>query len=401
MSTNIHARRNALGINLYRLIDTRVKRLVLIAVGLLAVVSGLLAAAGFWSPDSPRYWRRPAQSVLFFTARHAPRSLTAPLMRRALRTHAAGTRYDEAEEAAALFEGVGENRAAAQLRLGLVRVDATSDRLEQAVRHATLSQQDAPSEEALAALVVLTIKDAERRGQWASELQMAYPEHEMSLATLCLAQLQSFGNAVPVVCQKVGWVSEKAASGKGEYEKLSAQIRNLPNEARANIRKHEQEIAEREAEQQGYRADLADIDRQKSEATADAVTGVIINLLPLPKSGDTLESFVAREGVCLLPYVRWFCAAGSLGPAFDAKKRHQQLDEHRKIILELISLSDELNGYDRRNIEYWRSGAPLEKLKKAQGAILPAFRADVEETVSARRSTAGLPLDEAVISAAL
>lgn len=192
--------------------------------------------------------------------RRAPRSLTAPLTRRALRTHVAGTRYDEAEEAAALFEGIGENKAAALLRLGLVRVDATSDRLEQAVRHATLSQQDAPSEKAL--------------------------------ATLCLAQLQSFGNAVPAVCQKVGWVSEKAASGKGEYEKLSAQLQNLPTEARANIRKHEQEIAEREAEQQGYRADLADIDRQKSEATADAVTGVIINLLPLPKSGATLESFV-------------------------------------------------------------------------------------------------------------
>lgn len=396
MSTNIHVRRSALVINLHRLIDTRVKRLLLVAAGLLIIVSGLLAAAGFWSPDSPWYWRRPTQSALFFDARHAPRSLTAPLTRWALRTHAAGTRYDEAEEAAALFESVGENQAAALLRLGLVRIDATSDRLEQAVRHATLSQHDAPSEEALTALVVLTIKDAERRGRWVSELQTAYPEHELSQTALCLAQLQSFGDVVPASCLKVSWVSEKAASGKGEYEKLSAQIRNLPNEAQANIRKHEREIAEREAEQQGYRAELADIERRKSEATANGIIGVIIDLLPLPKSGDTLESYVSREGVCLLPYVRWFCAAGSLGPAFEAKKQHQRLDEYRKSVLELIRLNDELNGYDRRKIEYWRSGEPLEKLKKAQGALLPAFRAGVEETVSARRSTAGIPLDEAI-----
>jgi hypothetical protein len=52
-------------------------------------------------------------------------------------------------------------------------------------------------------------------------------------------------------------------------------------------------------------------------------------------------------------------------------------------------------------IEAVRPAPPLEELKKEQGALLSAFRAGVEETVSARRSIAGLPLEEAVVRAAL
>jgi hypothetical protein len=396
MSSNVEVRRSGLRVRLDSRINTQRKKLIVITASTIVATTSLLAVAGFWNPDSPRYWRRPAQATAFFGARHAPRSLVAPMTRLALRTHVAGTSYAEIEEAASLFENVGENKAASILWLSLVRMDVTSNKLDEAIRHATLSQTARPSEEALTALVSLNIKNSKSRGRWISELQTNYPENELSQVTLCLTQIESFDNAIPDPCQKVNWILEKATVSKNEYEKLSKQILNLPNEARLNIKKYEQEIADRNFKQGGYRSDLEEIDRQKSETVVNGVIGVIIELLPLPKAGDTLETYLSREGICLLPYVRWVCRAADLGPAFEAKKQYQQLDERRELILELIRLNDELSNYARQKIEYWRSSKPLEELKKAKSNILPTFQGDVEETISANKGNAGLSLDEAI-----
>lgn len=396
MSANSETHGSRATVILNRVMNSRWKTPLIAAVSATVAATALLAALGFWNVDSPRYWRHPAQATIFFGARHAPTSFIAPLTRLALRTHVVGTTYAETEEAATLFEKVGEHKAASLLWLSLVRIDANSNNPDEALRHATLSQNATPNEKALTALVILNIKNSASRGRWISELQTNYPENELSQITMCLTRIQSFENAVPASCQKVNWILEKVTAGKNEYEKLSKQILNLPGEARLNIKKYEQEISDRNLKLVEYTSDLAELDRQKSDATTNAIIEIIIDLLPLPKKNDTLETFLSREGICLLPLVRWVCGAAALRPAFEAKKQHQEIDEHREIILRLISLNDQLKNYARKELEYWQSGKPMEKLKKAKSNVLPIFRDQVEETVSAGKGNAGLSLVEAI-----
>jgi len=319
------------------------------------------------------------------------------MTRLALRTHVEGTSDEEIEKAATLFESAGDNKAASLLWLSLARLNASSNKFEEAVRYATLSQYATPSENALAALVILNIKSSESSSRWISQLQANYPDNELSQVSLCLIQIESFENAIPPPCQRVNWILERATSSKQAYEKLSKQIQTLPNDARLNIKKYGQDLAKRAAERGKYQLDLEDIDRRKSEAVRDALIQGIIELLPLPQSGDTLETYLTREGICLMPGIRWVCAAGALsGPAFDMLNRRKQLDEPRELTLKLIGFNDYFTSLDQKQIAYWRSSKPLEELKAAKNDVLPTFRNNVTETISAKSGSVGLSFEEAI-----
>lgn len=360
------------------------------------LIVGLLWLIGFFTPESDYYFRRPVQSALFLVTRITPNSIVAPVARLALKSHPEGTTHDEAKEIAQLFGQIGENEDASQLWLALARLDAESDRNAEAIEHAISSQNSYPNENALMMLVALNIKDSEGRVQWIAELQKSYPENELSQAAFCLTQTKSFESAISPSCQKVGWIFEKTKASKSENDKLAKRIENLPNETALNIKKLEDSISNKEAKEEEYYSDLAEIDRQKSSAIADGIIGVIVDLLPIPKPGDDLETFVAREGICLLPYVRWVCRAASLGPAFDAKKKVEELNKSRENILELIGLNNGLINSDRQKINYWQSSKPLEELKKAKNEVLPKFQNDVMETVYAKKESIGVSITEAI-----
>lgn len=46
-------------------------------------------------------------------------------------------------------------------------------------------------------------------------------------------------------------------------------------------------------------------------------------MLPLPRAGDTAETFVVREGLCLAPVIRWICRGTDLAMPFDALQKQK------------------------------------------------------------------------------
>ena len=112
---------------------------------------------------------------------------------------------------------------------------------------------------------------------------------------------------------------------------------------------------------------------------------------------DTPESYVVREGICLLPVIRWACIAISAGEsATEAQKELQQLDHQLQNVQELIRLNTELRRYAADQIEYWKSSQPLEELNEAKRNVLPKFQADVEKAIVERRHNLGLSIEDAV-----
>lgn len=405
MFSNVDVRRSvAVGTALDMVINIwRKKRLRMIVITGVVTIT-LLAALGFWNADSARYWRRPAQSTLFFAARNAPRALVARLTRWALRTHVAGTTYAETEEAASLFERAGDGKAASALWLGLVRPDVASQNYDQAVRHAILSHNVVPNPNALVALVVLNENFLEARDHWISEIQSRYPDHELSRIFRGLEQLESFGNPLPASFEAVDWIHQKALSQQDEYQKISQQIEDLPNESARNIKQNETSIAklteEQEANQSKYVALSAEIDRLKREGTWDAVKEAVYNALPIPKAGDTWETYFAREGLCALPVIKWVCWLLDLKPFYELRKKQKELTESRDLVAEIWRLNRSLISHHKSDIKYWRSNEPLEKLVRARESLIPAFRSDVEQNVFERREQVGIPVLEAIAIAA-
>jgi len=385
---------------LSRVVDTRRKRLLVAVAGSLALAAAILAGLGFWDADSPRYWRRPAQAVLFFAARHSPKSLVAPVTRWALATHVAGTSYEEAEEAASLLEQAGEGGSASVLWLSLVRMDVDSKNYERAVQHATSSHNAARNPDALVALIVLHQNSPEVRPRWISELQANYPNHELSQVFGCLEQLKSFNEALPSPCATVDWVREKAGSGKNEYQRISQQIRELPREAARNIKQNEDSIAALNKEQDEYGRKYeyitSEISRLETEGMMNATGDVIWKLLPLPEKGDTFESYITREGLCLVPVFRLFCAGAALKPYYDLLQRKQRLIKWRELVAEIVVLNRSIISKHRSDIKYWKSSEPLAKLESARAKLLPAFREEAEQNVFGRRPQIGIPAPQAI-----
>jgi len=314
-----------------------------------------------------------------------------------LRTHIEGITYYELHEATLSYENADQKDVAAILRLGLVRLDAEQNKFNDASLHAARSQELVPSEDAILALALLNLHNGEIGKHWISELQAIYPENELSQMTLCVSQLQSFENAIPLSCQKVGWLSEKSSAGRQLFINLANEIRDLPAEAKKQIKKAEDEIAKENSELRSDRADLEEIDRDKRDVIADALGNAVINLLPLPLPGDDLEKFVAREGLCLFPVIRWICALiATGGPAVEANARLKTLDEYRAVVSRLIELREKSIDDSNKNIRYWKSNGPLNKLLKAKAEVLPTFLNDVNKVSHAKREKAGLSIHDAV-----
>ena len=354
---------------------------------------GILALAGFWSIESPRHWRNATQSVFFFGARHAPKRFSASITGWALKINGVRTSYDELEESASLFEGSGQSKSAAAIWLALSRIDGASNNPGQAYHHALLSHSSSPNEKALEALVAYS-KDVESRNKWSAELQINYPNNDLSGITLCLTQLQSLEDSVPSSCEQINWLLEKVTASKTEFEELKQQILDLPEVAQANVEKYENEVSERDANAGQYYLDVQAIEQKKSEVKAKAVLQA---LLPIPKDGDTPESYVVREGICLLPVIRWACIAISAGEsAAEAQKELQQLDYQLQNVQELIRLNTELRRYAADQIEYWKSSQPFEELKEAKRNVLPKFQADVEKMIVEMRHSLGLSIEDAI-----
>lgn len=373
------------------------KGLLVLTVLTILPATGILAIAGFWNSESPRYWRNATQSVAFFGARHAPKRFTASITRWALRVNDVRTSYEELEEAALLFESSGQSESAAALWLALVRIDGTSNDTSQGLRHAALSHSSMPNERALEALLALTSPEDELRKRWSAELQTNYPDNDLSKITLCLTQLQSLEGPTPSSCQQLSWLLETVTSSQTEFAKLKERIRNLPDETQANIQKYEDEVADRDTKAYGYYLDVQAIERKKTDVKVKAVLQAV---LPLPKDGDTPGTYLAREGVCLLPIVRWVClAASSVESASEAQKELQQLDQQRASVEELIRLNNQLRQYATDQLEYWKSSKPLEELIEAKNNVLPKFQADVEKAIVEMRDNLGLSIEDAVLIA--
>lgn len=390
---NTNANKTMSQMNLVKIL----KNFLVLTVLATLLLIGILAIVGFWNSESPRYWRNAAQSLLFFGARHAPQRFTASVTRSALKINSQRTSYEELKEAASLFLDCGETEAAAALWLALARIDGASNDVTQGLRHAHLSYTTSPNSGALVALVVLNSNDSEQRNTWSTELQTKYPEHELSKITLCLAQLQSLEGPVPEPCQQVSWLLEKVTTSKTEFGKLKRQIEDLPKVAQANAQKYENEVTQRDTKAGYYYLDVQAIERKKSEVRTKAVLQA---LLPLPKNGDTAGSYIAREGICLLPVIRWACLAASVSEsASEAQKELKQLDEQRRSVQELIRLNHELRQYAMDKLEYWRSSEPLKELTEAKRNVLPKFQADVEKAIVEMRHNLGLSIEDAVFIA--
>jgi len=378
-----------------------IKRAIAIYLTVQMLVLTLLWGIGFWTPASFRYWRRPAQFALFSLAVVMPRSQKARVTRWALLTHVDGTTYEELEKAARLFESAGDNESASLLWLGLARLDAISSNFEAAELHAMLSQTAAPNERALVAIVVLNINNPDLRDPWINQLQTHYSNSELALVTQCLSQVNSFVVEAPASCKPVGWINEKATASKNKWDDLSNQIRSLPNRRKIEIKKLEEDITKQESDRAENVVELEAIDQEKRDAVVAAGLEAIINLLPLPQPGDTLEKYLVREGLCLLPWVRWICRTVDVGgPVFNAMQRLKAFDEQRALILRLIGYKNDFIHRDLDRIEYWRSSKPLEELQAEKGNVLPAFQNDVRQTISARRESVGMERNEAILSVA-
>ncbi len=372
-----------------------------IAVMLIVATTVLLAILGFWDIDSPRYWRRPAQTAIFFATHYLPKSVVARTTNLALLTHPAGTTYSEIEEAALLYERVGETNRSSPLWLSLVQQDIEMGKDSQAIKHATLSQKANSNLKALVALVVLTNNSSTAKDQWVSEIQAKHPEHELSRVFQCIKQLESFGNAIPAPCTAVDWVHQRARNGKDEYLKIVQQIKDLPREAAQNIKQKEGEIANLANEQMLNRSEYASVTAKINHLNdwgwLEAGVQAGVDMLPLPKAGDTPGTWAFREGFCALPVARFVCRASDIAKAAsDLEQRKQEAAKSRDNLAELIGLNNRLIEFYKADIKHWRSGEPLEELVSARNNLIPSFRSDVDANVSARRQQIGVSSLEAI-----
>lgn len=369
---------------------------ILLPIILCTLIAVGLKVFGFWKPAASIYWRRPAQTTLLVTGRILPRFLSRRVTHLALRTHPEGSSAKEIEYAADTFSKIGDRERAALLQLALVRLTATNSEIEKAIVHAKRSHQLAADERAIIDLVTLTIKHSES-SEWISQLQKIDPDHELSQATLCRSQLESFEVEIPTSCRRVQWVSKTAESSRNEYHGLLKEIRDLPLERSRRIAKYEADIAIQEGERGRYLAEVDDIDRQKSEAVASAAAEIGIDILPLPKPGDTFETWAIREGFCALPIVRIFCAVHSAsGPLARLKERLNGLNEIRRLTTVLVGYKNESIKRNREMIGYWKSDQPLKELKRKKDNVLPKFANSITDTIWSRKETTGLTLHEAI-----
>jgi hypothetical protein len=125
----------------------------------------------------------------------------------------------------------------------------------------------------------------------------------------------------------------------------------------------------------------------------------IKEILPIPKDGDSVKTFVVREGICASPYIRVICRIGAIGDAYDGMNKgqatiDQQLGEidaqYRANEGQVATLTGEIN--------YWASSQPLERLQGERTQLLPNFQRQVHDEMHRRYPEPGIPFREAIES---
>lgn len=375
---------------------------VLTIAALVAVSVGIASAAGVWKPESPRYWREKAQTALLWLAGRAPEKYAGRVARAALRTHPQGVDYSDMESAAELFAKVGEKDAAATLWLGLAQVDAASGNPQQAESHVSRAAEATQSERAYLSGVVIHRYAAAKRAPWVAALRQHYPHHAVARAFSCVAELQSLEDALPGACFTGDWIGQRAANAKTEFARISSEIEQHPQNAAAKIREIQSDLESLTAAQRPlvsrYQALGAELDRLEKNGAWDAAgLGLLNAILPLPQPGDTFEIWLTREGICLLPGIRWFCRINALAQPFAKLQRdRERLTRERESAADDWRRNESAIASSRSSLNYWSSEAPLEELRKSRDGVLPGFRSGVEAALFARYTEVGIAPPHAI-----
>lgn len=391
---------------------------ILMRLGAAAAAAGVLALAGVWDARSPRYWRALGQEAGLWAAqvalRHERLRVHVPeMVRRSLGLHRDGITPAEAALAASLLEDAGDVGSAATLHLGLAHQRHREGRQDLALSHARRADRLQPGETALLAVLLLHRQPAEGPGAWITQssgalatsgmdaawaqLRDRFPSHELVHARRCAAGVQDFAVPPPAACAAVGWLAEPAAHGRREHARLSADIESLPRRAAGFVAMAERQWVEWQQRREILRQQDLALAVERERLPARAIGQAVHGLLPLPKDGDTLESFVTREGLCSLPLLRVLCRGGELALAWDALRQGQQaIDTERARLAAQDGEAGRAMDDARSTIAYWQSSRPLDSLLAERARLLPAFRATAEQETGRRYDRVGLPLATAL-----
>ncbi|MBL8296181.1 MAG: hypothetical protein JNN08_30335 [Bryobacterales bacterium] len=375
---------------------------LLVAAAVILAVAVIPAKAGLWDPGSPHYWREIAQGALLNLADRAPNDYVVKVARLALQTHPQGVAYVEMEKAAHLFNRAGEKQVASALWLALARLESDSGSPERAEAHAVRARDASGSERAYLSGVLIHRDSPAKRTPWIEGLRVNYPNHEIARAFGCLAVLQSFEHGLPAACDSNDWIGQKSRTGIEEYVRISREIEHLPQQAAQQMAENQQALARLTAAQAPLASKYHSLGAQLAKLEKDghweaAGTGLVRAFLPLPEPGDTFETWIAREGVCALPLIRWFCRAGALADAFaQLQKQRQNLIGQREAIAAEWRQNETAISSSRSTIAYWQSTEPLDKLIRARNGLLLEFRADVEKSAFSHYTEIGIKPSEAV-----
>lgn len=331
-----------------------------------ALLAGGLWLAGVWEEPSPRYWRIYAQSAQFFLAAKLPdnarlREYRIQLTRSALRTHPNGVTNEELEQAASLLERSSASTDAAKLLMALVRRESDHDTRKRHTEHALRLNE---SSTVMLNLIALNRNSQDERVKWTAQLLARFPAEPVGLALRCLDGYGDLAQNPPEVCAEVDWALKQAQQRHREYLRIREVIANYPAIAAAEIGKLQEEADHYGQRQVQYRDELAGVEREASQQGWIAAGEFILDLLPLPKDGDTLGSYVVREGACASKWINWLCAVGSAAKALSGMdQRKAALAAKANDLLESISRVEWLAQYDLSHINEWRSGKKLEEFR--------------------------------------
>ncbi|HLG54460.1 MAG TPA: hypothetical protein VI485_03960 [Vicinamibacterales bacterium] len=213
-------------------------------------------------------------------------------------------------------------------------------------------------------LLVLNRHDQDGRAKWTMQLQESFPAEPLVAALRCLDDYDNLALDPPAACAEVDWALTRAQHRHREYTRLSRTIADYLSIAAEQIDKLQAEVDRYGWDQIKYRDELETLQRQASQLGWIAAGEFALDILPLPKSGDTLESYAVREGLCAVKWVNWVCAIGSAGNALSRMdQRKAELSARAKNLVDLINGAEWLAQYDRDRIQEWQSGKKLQDYK--------------------------------------
>lgn len=368
------------------------------------VAGAILAGVGFWDIKSPHYWRAHAQTALLSLAESVPLrketvKLVEALTKASLSIHLNGVSTDEMEKAATLLQRIGKPAEASTLLLGLTNYHASKLNTETAQAFAKRSLSAWPSLEALVSLVVLHLAQPAEQIAWVRKLQREYPYHEMSVAWACTEATYSLQYDPPASCNNIPWIRDRAWRARNEDFRLAAEIAALPEKAAQEIAKSQAAIQEHASALPAMSSQVQTLTRERDNLGWAAVGEVLIDRLPIPKPGDTTESYLTREAICAAKWINPICIAASIANATDRKSKNEaRINGEIKNLTDWYNLKQSIIADHRRSIEDWQSNRPFERLAYQRSLLLGEFKRDVIGMTYSRHPTLGAPPDVAVAS---